>query len=100
MSLTWRKRKKRDEVFGSSSNLLKFGFGVGDGVGRRAIDGKAPPQIADIVGVSANTLKSQLASIYRKTGTSRQAQIARLVLQLGIVAGEPEQSLTRSSSQV
>jgi DNA-binding CsgD family transcriptional regulator len=62
-------------------------------------DGKAPPQIADIVGVSANTLKSQLASIYRKTGTSRQAQIARLVLQLGIVAGRPEQSLTRSSSQ-
>jgi len=45
-------------------------------------DGHAPTEIAEMVGVSRNTLKSQLASIYRKTGTSRQAQLVRLLLQL------------------
>ena len=45
-------------------------------------DGRAPTEITDILGVSRNTLKSQLASIYQKTGTSRQAQLVRLLLQL------------------
>ena len=45
-------------------------------------DGYAPREIAERLGVSRNTLKSQLASIYRKTGTSRQSQIVRLLLQL------------------
>ncbi len=45
-------------------------------------DGHAPSKIADIVGVGKNTLKSQLASIYRKTGTSRQSQLVRLLLQI------------------
>jgi DNA-binding CsgD family transcriptional regulator len=48
-------------------------------------DGNAPPQIADMLGLSANTIKSQLASIYQKTGTSRQAQLVRLLSQLGAV---------------
>jgi DNA-binding CsgD family transcriptional regulator/PAS domain-containing protein len=45
-------------------------------------DGHDPVAIAELVGVSRNTLKSQLTSIYRKTGTSRQAQLVRLLLQL------------------
>ena len=45
-------------------------------------DGHSPTAIAQMVGVSRNTLKSQLSSIYRKTGTSRQAQLVRLLLQL------------------
>jgi DNA-binding CsgD family transcriptional regulator len=45
-------------------------------------DGHEPAAIAELVGVSRNTLKSQLASIYRKTDTSRQAQLVRLLLQL------------------
>lgn len=45
-------------------------------------DGHRPTTVAGMVGVSRNTLKSQLASIYRKTGTSRQAQLVRLLLQL------------------
>jgi len=43
-------------------------------------DGYTLPAISDLVGVSANTLKTQLASIYRKTGTSRQTQLVRLQL--------------------
>lgn len=45
-------------------------------------DGYEPATIAELVGVSRNTLKTQLASIYRKTDTSRQAQLVRLLLQL------------------
>lgn len=44
--------------------------------------GHHPTTIAQMVGVSRNTLKSQLSSIFRKTGTSRQAQLVRLLLQL------------------
>jgi len=46
------------------------------------VDGHGPTAIAKMVGVSRNTVKSQLASIYRKTGTSRQAQLVRLLLHL------------------
>ena len=46
------------------------------------VDGHRTTAIAEMVGVSRNTLKSQLASIYRKTGTSRQAQLVRLLLRL------------------
>lgn len=45
-------------------------------------DGQKPAAIAEMVGVSRNTLKSQLSGIYRKRGTSRQAQLVRLLLQL------------------
>ncbi|MFI5102940.1 MAG: helix-turn-helix transcriptional regulator, partial [Terriglobales bacterium] len=45
-------------------------------------DGHSPTAIAETIGVSRNTLKSQLASIYQKTDTSRQAQLVRLLLQL------------------
>ncbi len=49
-------------------------------------DGHDPTAIAEMVGVSRNTLKSQLASIYRKTGTSRQAQLVRMLLQLPVTS--------------
>lgn len=45
-------------------------------------DGHSPVAIAEKIGVSRNTLKSQLASIFRKTGTSRQPELVRLLLQL------------------
>jgi DNA-binding CsgD family transcriptional regulator len=44
--------------------------------------GFSPPEIAALVGVSRNTLKTQLASMYRKTGTSRQGQLLKLLLQV------------------
>lgn len=45
-------------------------------------DGQEPGAIAETIGVSRNTLKTQLSAIYRKTGTCRQAQLVRLLLQL------------------
>jgi DNA-binding CsgD family transcriptional regulator len=44
--------------------------------------GSSPREIAQRLDVSSNTIKSQLASIYGKTGTSRQAQLVRLLLRL------------------
>jgi DNA-binding CsgD family transcriptional regulator len=51
-------------------------------------DGHAPRQIGQLLGVSNNTLKSQLASIYSKTGTSRQSQVVRLISRLPLQAPE------------
>jgi DNA-binding CsgD family transcriptional regulator/PAS domain-containing protein len=48
-------------------------------------DGHAPPDIAELIAVSANTVKSQLKSIYSKTGVSRQSQLVRLLTQLTLV---------------
>ncbi|MGA7905952.1 MAG: helix-turn-helix transcriptional regulator [Candidatus Sulfotelmatobacter sp.] len=45
-------------------------------------DGHPPAKIAEMLGVSRNTLKSQLTSIYGKTGTSRQSQLVRLLLRI------------------
>ena len=47
-------------------------------------DGRATAEIGHMLDVSRNTLKSQLASIYGKTGTSRQSQLVRLLLQLAV----------------
>jgi DNA-binding CsgD family transcriptional regulator len=44
-------------------------------------DGKSLSEIAQILGVSRNTLKTQVASVYSKTGTSRQSQLVRLLAQ-------------------
>jgi DNA-binding CsgD family transcriptional regulator len=46
------------------------------------LDGRSPTEIAGMLNLSKNTLKSQLASIYGKTGTSRQSQLVRLLLQI------------------
>lgn len=45
-------------------------------------DGKSPGEILEVLGVSANTLKTQIGSIYAKTGASRQSQLIRLLLTL------------------
>lgn len=44
-------------------------------------DGKSLSEIAQILGVSRNTLKTQVASVYSKTGASRQSQLVRLLTQ-------------------
>jgi DNA-binding CsgD family transcriptional regulator len=44
-------------------------------------DGKSLSEIAQILGVSRNTLKTQVARVYSKTGTSRQSQLVRLLAQ-------------------
>ena len=62
--------------------ILQALFGLTPAESRLALllcAGHPPPQIADLIGVSTNTLKTQLTSIYRKTGTSRQSQLVRLL---------------------
>jgi DNA-binding CsgD family transcriptional regulator len=71
---------------GSPTNdTLRILFGLTPAECRLAMllaDGHSPTAIAEMIGVTRNTLKSQLSSIYGKTGTSRQAQLVRLLLQL------------------
>jgi hypothetical protein len=43
-------------------------------------DGHAPRQIANIVGVTENTVRSQIKSIFSKTGVRRQSDLVRLLL--------------------
>lgn len=43
-------------------------------------DGHAPRQIAGMVGVTDNTIRSQIKSIYSKTGVKRQSDLVRLLL--------------------
>jgi DNA-binding CsgD family transcriptional regulator len=51
-------------------------------------DGMSLSEIAQTLTVSPNTLKSHLASVYRKTNTSRQGQLVRLLMCLP--TGPPE----------
>ena len=70
-----------------ASDVLRTLFGLTPAECRVALllaEGHAPPDIAVLIGISTNTLKTQLASIYRKTGTSRQAQLVRTLSQLVI----------------
>ncbi|MFR0690056.1 helix-turn-helix transcriptional regulator [Enterobacterales bacterium AE_CKDN230030158-1A_HGKHYDSX7] len=45
--------------------------------------GLAPEQCADELGTSINTVRSQLRSLFRKTRTSRQAELVSLLVRLG-----------------
>lgn len=74
---------------GTTGDILRALYGLTPAESRVALllgDGHAPPAITGLLGVSVNTLKTQLASIYRKTGTSRQSQLARLMAQLASTA--------------
>lgn len=78
-----------------AADVLRLLFGLTPAECRVALllgEGHAPPAIANLIGISTNTLKTQLASIYRKTGTSRQAQLVRTLSQLMLApvgANEP-----------
>ena len=66
-------------------DTLRVMFGLTPAESRLSLlitDGKTPSDIAEELGLSQNTLKSQLSSIYRKMGIARQSQLVRLVLQL------------------
>jgi DNA-binding CsgD family transcriptional regulator len=43
-------------------------------------DGRAPREIAEMVGVSFNTVRSQIKSIFAKTNVKRQGELIRLLL--------------------
>jgi DNA-binding CsgD family transcriptional regulator len=68
-----------------SNDTMRILFGLTPAECRLAMllaDGHRLTAITEMIGVSRNTVKSQLSSIYGKTGTSRQAQLMRLLLQL------------------
>jgi DNA-binding CsgD family transcriptional regulator len=43
-------------------------------------DGRAPKEIASKIGVTENTVRSQIKNIYNKTGVKRQSELVRLLL--------------------
>jgi DNA-binding CsgD family transcriptional regulator len=51
-------------------------------VAERLMMGDSPEQAAAILDIKTSTARWHLASLYRKTGTSRQAQLLRLLLSL------------------
>lgn len=55
------------------------------------IQGSAPAQIADLYGIARSTVKTHLLSLYRKTGTRRQAELVKLALSSipPVQAGQP-----------
>ncbi len=66
-------------------DTLRAFFGLTSAEARVATllgQGKSLRDIAEALGVSANTVKSQVASIHGKTGTTRQSQVVRLLMNL------------------
>jgi DNA-binding CsgD family transcriptional regulator/PAS domain-containing protein len=49
-------------------------------IARQLFNGSTPREIAQKTGVSLNTIRSQLASIYQKTQTTGQAELSRLMM--------------------
>ncbi|MCG8905963.1 PAS domain-containing protein [Pseudomonas sp. DP-17] len=52
-------------------------------LGALLVSGLAPEQCADQLGTSINTVRSQLRALFRKTRTSRQAELVSLLVRLG-----------------
>jgi DNA-binding CsgD family transcriptional regulator len=60
-----------------------FGLGAAEArVAERLMMGDSPEQAAAALNIKTTTARWHLASLYRKTGTSRQAQLVRLLLSL------------------
>jgi DNA-binding CsgD family transcriptional regulator/PAS domain-containing protein len=72
-----------DAASGAPKPLLRELFGLTEAEGRvaeRLMQGDTPEQAAVVLGVKTSTARWHLASLYRKTGTSRQAQLVRLLM--------------------
>ena len=66
-----------------TQDILRIMFGLTPAECRVALllgDGKPPREIAKLLAVSPNTVKSQASIIYSKTRTSRHAELVRLLL--------------------
>ena len=63
-----------------------FGFTAAEmRVAERLLMGDSPEQVAAFLNVKTATARWHLASIYRKTGTNRQAELVRLLLSLAMM---------------
>lgn len=56
-------------------------------VAERLLTGRTPAEIAEDLALAMSTVRSHLASIFAKTGTSRQSDLARLATQLAAPIG-------------
>jgi DNA-binding CsgD family transcriptional regulator len=66
-----------------AQDVLRILFGLTPAESRVALllgDGHSPRQIASMVGITDNTVRSQIKSIFCKTGVKRQAELVRLLL--------------------
>jgi DNA-binding CsgD family transcriptional regulator len=64
-------------------DVLRARFGLTPAECRVALllgDGHAPRKIANMIGVTDNTVRSQIKSIFSKTGVKRQGELIRLLL--------------------
>jgi DNA-binding CsgD family transcriptional regulator len=66
-----------------TDDVLRARFGLTTAECRVALllsDGHAPRQIANMIGVTENTVRSQIKSIFSKTGVNRQGELILLLL--------------------
>jgi DNA-binding CsgD family transcriptional regulator len=76
----------------TTNEALRVLFGLSPAECRVALllgDGHAPKEIAGMIGVTLDTVRSQIKSIFGKTGVSRQSDLVRLLMShagLGILA--------------
>lgn len=69
----------------SPDDLLRMFFELSDAelrVARHVMQGHSPEQIAALLDVRLSTVRWHLASLFRKTGTSRQDELVRALLSL------------------
>jgi DNA-binding CsgD family transcriptional regulator len=70
-----------------SHTFLREAFGFTPAEAALALDladGLAAADCATLRGVSVHTVRSQLRSLFGKTGTSRQAELVTLILAMGL----------------
>lgn len=63
------------------------------------LDGKSSQEITEILGTSKNTLKTQLQSIFGKTGVRRQSELMRALMYLPVEARETQGSPLRMAAR-
>lgn len=69
------------------SEVLKTLYGLTPSEARVVcllLDGKSTKEIADVLGRSKNTLKTQLQSVFAKTGVRRQSELMRVLMYLPV----------------
>ena len=70
-------REMLHQLFGLSASETR--------VAERLMMGDSPEQAAAFLNVKTTTVRWHLVSMYRKTGTNRQAELVRLLLSLAMI---------------
>jgi DNA-binding CsgD family transcriptional regulator/PAS domain-containing protein len=78
-----------------TQDVLRTLFGFSPAECRVALllgDGRSPREISQTIGVTFNTVRSQMKSIFAKTGVKRQSELVRLLLNNAGLGGPIEQA--------